>query len=239
MPSTISGLLVILFAVLPGVPGNFIYQKLVGTNRKEEQWGTVIRMIGFSIGGLVLYILVSSFISAPLPNYISPNTFANFILERTFLLNISLALSGHAIGSMIIGFFAARIVLVLNRWSKSTAYPDTWDKFVREYVENHWVVVKLSNGETYSGILARADTSVEQNERDIILREPALYLEEQKNYLATTYQHLFLSGSIISSIGIVSNPDDIRITNIGTYIFEQPVKKKEKEHVQRKRKKTT
>ncbi len=237
MPSTISGLLVILFAVLPGVPGNFIYQRLVGTNRKEEQWVTVIRMIGFSIGGLILYIVVGNYINAPLPNYISPKTFTNFILERLFLQNMSLAFSGHVIGSMAIGFLATRIVLVLNQWNKSTGYPDTWDKFISEYVGGHWVVVKLITGETYSGILARADTSVEQSERDIILKEPALYLKNQNNYRATSYQFLFLSGSIISSIGVVATQNDRRITKIGTFIFDRPSNGKETRNARRTPKK--
>jgi hypothetical protein len=234
MPSTISELLVVLFAVLPGVPGNLIYQRLLGRNRKEEQWATVIRMIGFSIGGLILYIVIGNFISAPLPYYISPNTFTNFVLERIFLLNMSLAFSGHVIGSMVIGFLSTRFVLVLNQWNKSTCYPDTWDKFIRENVNNHWVVVKLSGNEAYTGILERADVSVEQNERDIILKEPALYIEDKNNYISTSYQYLFLSGSIIDSIGVVSNPEDIRITKIGSYIFNQPIKEKENNHARRR-----
>jgi len=219
MPSTISGLLVILFAILPGVPGNSLYQRIVGKDRKEGQWSAVIRMIGFSVGGLMLYVLVGGLVNAPLPTYISPTTFTNFTIDRATLLTISWALSGHFIGSVLTSLIFSGIILTINRWSKTTEYPDTWDKFAGKYVEKHWVVVKLNDGDAYTGILERADTSVEQNERDLILKEPAKYSNEEKNYYATTYQYLFLPGSIIASIGVVCNPNDERLTIIGAPIF--------------------
>jgi len=233
MPSTISGLLVILFAVLPGVPGNSIYQRIIGKDRKESQWNTVIRMIGFSVGGLILYILLGGLINAPLPIYISPSTFINFNINRVTLLTISGAFTGHFICSILISLIFSVILLLINRWSKSTENPDTWDKFVEKYVEKHWVVVKINNGDAYAGILERADIAIEQNERDLILKEPAKYSIKAENYIATSYQYLFLLGSTITSIGIVSKPDDKRLTTIGSPIFDaQQGQPKEIDHEQ-------
>lgn len=225
MPSTVSGLLVILFAVLPGVPGNNLYQRFVGSDRKEEQWSTIIRIIGFSVGGLILYILLGYFINAPLPIYISPSTFTNFNVDRNILLNMSLAFSGHVIGSILISFIIARIVLWLNRLTRTTSIPDTWDKFANECVANHWIVVSLIDGKALAGVLERADVSVEAGERDIILKEPAEYRKDIENYVALNYQHLFIPGSLISTIGVWSNDDDSRITTSGASIFPKPPKK--------------
>ena len=238
MPATISGLLVILFAVLPGVPGNNLYQRIVGIDRKEEQWSAVTRIIGFSIGGLILYIVIGGVIHTPLPIYISPSTFTNFVIERNILLDISLALSGHFLGSIVISLAVAGIVLFINRVNRASDYSDTWDKFARKYVEKHWVIVRISDGKTYAGILEQADTFVDQNERDIILKEPAIYLQDEDNYLSLPYQYLFLPGSIVSSIGVVADTEDRRITRIGTYLFDKPDSIKEHQNVRKRKSKT-
>jgi hypothetical protein len=219
MPSTISGLLVILFAILPGLPGDNLYQRIIGSDRREQQWQTVFRIIGFSLGGLILYVLAGSMVNAPLPIYISPVTFENFILERKILQDISISLTGHLFFSSLVGILVSQLVLLLNRLSRVSDVPDTWDKFASKYVEKHWIIVKLNSGQSYAGILDRADINVEQKERDIVLKEPAMYYESKGNYYALPYQYIFVSGSIIASVGVVSNSDDLRITSIGSPIF--------------------
>ncbi|MDL1910562.1 hypothetical protein FBQ81_07680 [Chloroflexi bacterium CFX6] len=235
MPSTLSGLLVILFAILPGVPANNIYQRLVGVTRKEEQWSAIVRMIGFSLGGLIFYVIIGKFINAPLPAYISPNTFANLVVDRATLFGISLSLTGHFIASALISIAISYIVLLLDLIGGKTLYQDTWDKFASTYVDNRWVVVKLTNGDTYLGILGRADINVDKIERDIILKEPSVYLAENENYLATNYQFLFLSGSMIESIGAMPNFTDTRIIPVGSFVFSQTSKDKESKNERRKK----
>jgi hypothetical protein len=227
VPTTISALLVILFAVLPGVPGNSIFGRIVGKDNKEKQWASVVRMVGFSIAGLILYLLVGGLFNAPLPDYIVPATFDNFKLERGFLLAMALAYTGHFVGSMIASLGSAGIVLLLNTLSRATDYADTWDKFVAECIPGHWVIVGLDNGQIYSGILHRADTRVPEKERDIILREPALYMKEENNYIATANQYLFLPGSAIASIAVPSNQTDTRLIAIGEKVFPPAFHKKE------------
>jgi hypothetical protein len=84
------------------------------------------------------------------------------------------------------------------------------------------VTVGLTNGEVYAGYVDKADVSVTASERDIILREPALYDETEKTYRATPYQTMFLLGSTIASIAAVSDSrGDERITSAGEDLFSE------------------
>lgn len=74
MSLTLTGLLVLIFAVLPGVPGEKIYQVLVGADWREDNWRRIIRLLTFSLFGLVLYAVVAPFLGAPLPSYLSPSS---------------------------------------------------------------------------------------------------------------------------------------------------------------------
>jgi hypothetical protein len=64
------------------------------------------------------------------------------------------------------------------------------------------------------------DISVSQAERDIVLAEPAQFIEKENNYKVTPYQQLFLPAALIFSIAVVHNPEiDKRITSIGSNLF--------------------
>jgi hypothetical protein len=70
--------------------------------------------------------------------------------------------------------------------------------------------------------LDKADVSVTASERDIILREPALYDEAEKTYRTTPYQTMFLLGSTIASVAAVTDPrGDKRITSAGEDLFRE------------------
>jgi hypothetical protein len=222
MPGTIEALLVLLFAVLPGVPGNLVYQKIIGKDRKEEQWGTVVRIVGLSLGGLMLFIVLGSLVNAPIPAYLSPTTFSNFSLERVFLVSMSLAFVGHTLGALIVSWIGALAIQELNRRTRSTDYPDTWDKFARELTSFHWVVATMKDGARYAGMLSRADTSIAQDERDLILEEPGLYSKARDNYISTPYKYLFVPGTLVASIGVVADntvDTEGRVVQIGEPMF--------------------
>lgn len=71
-----------------------------------------------------------------------------------------------------------------------------------------------------AGILDRGDTSVKTDERDIILREPALYSKEKSNYITTSYQYLYFPGNSISSIAVMYNRSiDKRKTRLNQILF--------------------
>jgi hypothetical protein len=218
MPTTASSLLIVLFAVLPGVPGESIYRRLAGTDWREDRSDKVLRIVGFSISGLVIYIIASALINAPMPDYIFPTTFQKLPLDRGQLIGMAFSLAGHFACAVLAGAGSGAVVRFVDRRTSVTGYPDSWDKFAKDYVANHWVIVRLENGQAYAGMLERADTSVRQNERDMILSEPAKYINA--NYKALPYQHLFLPGALIDSVAVVHDPDlDERITKVGDPIF--------------------
>jgi hypothetical protein len=91
------------------------------------------------------------------------------------------------------------------------------------------VAVTLQNGDAYVGVVKTCDVAVEQDERDLVLSEPALYDDEQRDYVALPYQELFIPASLRYSMAVIHDPDrDQRIVPVG----ESPFKRKEEPHEQ-------
>jgi hypothetical protein len=87
-------------------------------------------------------------------------------------------------------------------------------------VKGHWVTVGLNNGDVYGGYIDMADVSVAASERDMILREPALYDRDAKRYRTLEYLSLFLLGSTIASVAVVTDSAaDKRLMLIGEALF--------------------
>lgn len=224
MPGTIIGLIILLFAVLPGVPAYSIYKTFFGSDWRETEWEKVIKVVIFSLSGIIVYVMVSALVKLPSPIYIIPSTFNPDTFGVASLLPIALSLTGHFISSLLIAIIAVLVTRFIGRWTPSTPYPAAWDDFIRQDVQEHWVVIRLANSETYAGYIKNADVSVSQSERDIVLAEPALYSEKEKNYKTIPYQRLFLPASMISSIATVHNPkSDERITKIGSSLFTEDI----------------
>lgn len=220
MPDTVIGLVILLFAVLPGVPAYSIYKTFYGSDWRETDWEKVIKVVIFSLAGIIMYTLVSALVKLPPPIYIIPSTFEPSTFGVTSLLPIALSLTGHFISSILVAILAVLATRFIGRWTPSTPYPAAWDDFIRQDVQGHWIVVRLTNREAYAGYIKNADISVSQSERDIVLAEPAIYNEKEKNYKTIPYQQLFLPASMISSIATVYNPkSDERITSIGSNLF--------------------
>ena len=220
MPTTIVALIIIIFAVLPGVPARSLYKTFIGTNRRETEWEKIISVISFSLIGLIVYTIIESIFHLPYPIYVMPSTFEPNSFGSSSLLPIAESLIGHFISSIIVAIFTIFVLRLASKWSSVTPYPTTWDDFVRIDVPNHWVVVRLTNGDTYAGYLEFVEKSNDQDERDIVLAEPAKFIEEEKIYKAIQYQQLFLPASIICSIAVVYDPDiDKRVTQVGSTLF--------------------
>lgn len=116
----------------------------------------------------------------------------------------------------------------MARFASATAFASAWDHFVHSCIKGHWVVIGLTNGESYSGYVDVADVSVSAGERDLILREPAMFDSEKSEYRASKYQSLFIPGSLVASIAVVHDPiQDKRIVAVGDLVFP-----KEEEHVE-------
>lgn len=80
----------------------------------------------------------------------------------------------------------------------------------------------LTNGESYAGYIETADTEVRKEERDVILKEPALYDEDREGYVATQNQYLFLTSALIESVAVVYDADDgseTRLSEPGSLIL--------------------
>lgn len=220
LPNSVAALLIAAFAVLPGVPGERIYTMLVGWDWREDKWWRTLRILTFSLVGLSAYTIPASLVTAPLPVYISPSA-----LERllpTQLTHVAVAFLGHILAAAVSGLAAGYAIRVLARLTSRSAYSSAWDHFINSCARSRWVTVGLTNGQVYAGYVDKADVSVAASERDIILREPALYDETEKTYRATPYQTMFLLGSTISSIAAVTDPrGDKRITSAGEDLFEK------------------
>ena len=62
-------------------------------------------------------------------------------------------------------------------------------------------------------MVERADFSVQQSERDIVLAEPALYIEEKGEYVTQSYQYLFLPGGTYRHSSRILQPSSRQARN--------------------------
>jgi hypothetical protein len=218
LPSTLMGVLIAAFAVLPGLPGDKLYSFFVGSDWREDKWARTLRLLAFSLFGLAGYSLVAARIGAPMPQYVSAKALEQ--LSPGQLGTFGGAFLGHVCGATFFGLVAGFGTRLLARLSARSAYSSAWDHFINSSVKGHWVTVGLNNGDVYAGYIDKADVSVAATERDLILREPALYDQRLTRYRALGYQSLFLLGSTIASAAVVTDAAaDQRITAIGESLF--------------------
>ena len=202
------------------MPGERIYTMIVGWDWREDKWWRTLRLLAFSLAGLSAYTIVASFVSAPLPAYVSPH--AMEVVRPEQIGSLAIAFLGHVAGAAICGVGAGYAMRVLARLTSLSMYFSAWNHFINSCSKGRWVTVGLTNGQVYAGYIDKADVSVTASERDIILREPALYDETEHAYRMTSYQTMFLVGSTIVSIAAVMNPrSDARITSTDKHLFRR------------------
>ncbi|MBV8545908.1 MAG: hypothetical protein JO093_12425 [Acidobacteria bacterium] len=220
LPGTFTGILIAVFAVLPGLPGEKLYSFFVGSNWREDRWSRTLRLLAFSLFGLAGYALVAALVGAPLPQYISPTAFEQ--LAPNQLGAFAAAFLGHVCGATFFGLLAGVGTRVLARLSSRSAYSIAWDHFINSCVKGHWVTVGLTNGDVYAGYIETAESSVAAAERDVVLREPALYDQRLMRYRSLPYQSLFLLASTIASVAVIFDAaTDKRMTRIGESPFAE------------------
>lgn len=221
MPTTITAVIIILVCVFPGVLGDRVYRTLVGIDWREKQFGTSLRLIGFSIIGAVIYSLIAELLTLPPPLHLFPSEWEALAADHKRLGSILFPYSGHLVGGIIAGIIAAYGIKFIAKLSRASEFPCAWDAFARRYAPKHWVIVGLSNGDVYAGILKNADVSVAAADRDLVLEEPCLYDKESSNYQATSYQHLFIAANTIFSIATVHDPKlEKRMVSVGKNLFK-------------------
>jgi hypothetical protein len=221
MPTTIAALIIILVCVFPGVLGDRVYRTLVGIDWREKDFRAILRLIGFSLIGAVFYSVVAGFLNWPPPLHLFPFAIEALSSDPKQINSIILPYIGHLIGSIFAGFTAARGTKLLAKLSPGSDFTCAWDAFVRKYAPGHWVIVGLTSGESYAGILKHVDVSVSPTDRDLILEEPCQYDEKSKNYKAINYQFLFIPANTISSLAAVHEPtQDKKMIPIGEDLFK-------------------
>jgi len=218
LPNTLVGVVIAAFAILPGLPGEKVYSYFVGSDWREDKWARTLRLLAFSLFGLAFYSLVAPLLHMPLPQYVSAKA-----LDQLAPAQIGIfaeAFAGHVLGATLIGFGAGGGSRLIARVGAGSAYSSAWDHFINSCVRSHWVTVGLTNGDVYAGYIDKADVSVTAAERDMILREPAAYDPDLKQYRTLQYQTMFLLGSTVASVAVVTDTAvDKRITGVGESLF--------------------
>ncbi len=211
MVGTINGLLILAIALIPGVPGETIFSEQTGLDWREDQLRRVIRTVVISIAGLIAYVLLDDFLQyarcdLPNPKYINPYYLSSGF-SRSVLSEMAWSYTGHVILSTLIGWGAAVATVKRSENSDSPLYPAAWDDLIRTHVPGRWVLVGLTNGDRYKGVIETADTGVPSNDRDISLADPVLFDEDAGGYVETGNQYLFLPAALISSVSVLRNPE--------------------------------
>lgn len=227
-PTSIAGILVILLAVLPGVPADRAYRIFAGVSWREREVEYFLRLISFSVLGLAAYILVAPHFGMPLPEYVLPATFTAPTFGGNSLSGLALAYLGHAVSSVLIGVALGGSIAIARKATRGRiGQRDAWYHFVHVAAPRRWVIVKVRTGESYLGFIEHSDVAVEPQYRDVILVEPYLWSEERRLYEPTFNQFLFLQGAEVVSVAVSHDPTkDERILPAG----ERPFGEGEQEH---------
>jgi hypothetical protein len=221
IPATVGTLLILLVGLLPGLPGETVYGWMRGRSWLEKDFEYFMRILGFSLAGVLIYAVLANWLGLPMPEHVAPSTFQDDAFGAASLPHLATGYLGHVIASGIVGAVVGFAVAASRRLAAdATSHRDAWDEFVRTYAQGRWIVVTLNGGDSYAGMLEHADISREPEYRDVVLSEPALHDADSGNYRATSSQYLYFRGDQIASIGAVSNSaKDERLTTINEFIF--------------------
>jgi len=226
IPESLETLMIITCGIIPGALGDYIFGLIAGQSWREKNPTRLLRIISFSVAGLVLYSILAGISTFPIPIHVLPSTFSaeNFIASEIPV--VSEGYFGHLIGSALTGVLAAYGVKFLRKNATSTSiHEDSWNEFVKSYVKERWILVTLANGKSYAGMLQQADSEREPEYRDIVLCEPACYDEKEENYISEGLQYLYIQGDQIATIAAYSDPeqDKERVSIIGNPLFTKEI----------------
>lgn len=222
--TTITGILIAVVAVLPGMLGDALFSHITGRSWLEKDLLHYARILGFSVAGLVGYGALSGIFSfLPHPIHVLPGTFSVENLVPAGFPILSVGYIGHGALSAVAGLvLGIGLRAIRSYFPLSISQEDTWDKFVKTYAASRWVVVRLDSGDTYAGMLQQADVARGPDFRDIVLEEPAVFDEQTKSYIATSYKFIYIRGDQLLFISALTKNDEIddRVTEIDRPIFQ-------------------
>src|SRR3989339_700922 len=109
MQYSIVSILILIFIIMPGIIGDKIYRTIIGIDWREKEIQIIIRLLCFSIFGLMLYYIFSVFFKLPPPLHILPTTYSRITFENPDFSKIFFPYSGHIIGGVIAGLLGALI----------------------------------------------------------------------------------------------------------------------------------
>lgn len=220
IPTTVAGLLVIVLALLPGVPGDRVYRLIAGVSWREKQFDFVLRLLLFSTAGLALYSVLSAATGWSPPRYVVPSTFAGESFNVADLPPLGAAYLGHLALATVVGAAVGGLKRAIGSRFAASAHRDAWDHFIEFCVPRHWVVLTLKSGESFLGMIDHADIGAEPENRDIILSEPAEYNAITGEYTNSTKQMMFIRARDVASIATIFDPQkDERLTPPETVVL--------------------
>ena len=236
MPTTATAALIALIGLFPGILGNYVYRAIVGIDWREKEPKGILRLLGFSVVGLMIYALAAEVLSLPAPLHVLPETYKSLSSANPNFSRIFLPYGGHLLSGLLAGVLGAFGAILLSRLSSQTGYAGAWDSLVRTFAPGHWVIAALANGEIYAGKLRAAEISVPGAERDIVLEEPCAFDRDSGNYRSSSYQYLFIKAEALYSLAVITDPTrDGRTVPINNYLFPEGEENEPKEPLHRRR----
>ena|SRR5258708_16945751 len=140
IPTSIAGILVVLLAVLPGVPADRAYRIFAGVSWREREVEYFLRLVSFSVLGMAAYALMAPRLSLPPPAYVVPATFSAPDFGPASLQSLAKAYLGHAVSSIVVGVLLGGSIATLRNVTKGRiGQRDAWYHFIHVAAPRRWV----------------------------------------------------------------------------------------------------
>jgi hypothetical protein len=221
VPTTLAAVTVLVLAVVPGMIGVYAFATINGTDWRHKDWQVAVRALSFSVFGLLVYSLLALSWDWIPPLHVIPSSYRPDWLRASKVAGLLLPFAGHCVSSGIVGGVAAGLDRCVAKISRASPHVCAWDDFVGTRLADRWVVITLASSDVYAGYVALADVGVPATDRDIILTEPARFDPETRQYVVTSYRHMFIRAELVQSIATVALPTDAPIGQpIGQPLFK-------------------
>lgn len=222
MPDTIVAALILVLAVVPGSLGVYVFAVVNGADWRQKDWEAAVQHVAFSVIGLLAYVLAARLLNLLPAAHVTPSAYRT--VDAATLHLLLLPYVGHLAGGALIGLLAALGDRIVSRLSKSSFHASAWNSFATTSLQDRWVVATLTSGDIFAGRIGVADVGVAAAERDIVLREPALFDPTKQNYLATPFYEIFLPSALVQNVGVLARDADQRLgPQPGQPLFPQEV----------------